>query len=382
VSLVQRLIGSARSVEPQVVDAGLALGLTAWALAEPGALSGPGQAFVMLVMTVSVAWCRRAPIAVLAIEVAGLVLIPDRLSWPAGIAFLIAGYSAAFYSDRRVAVALLLLATAAWLFVFGGQVNVPSGLVPLVLVAPVWLAGSAMRRREQRAMASAERADRLAREREAALQAERTRIARELHDLVTHSVSVMVLQTGAAREIMSQDERRSRALLESVESSGRSALEELRRLLGLLSDHAGAAPLSPQPGVTEIPSLIEHVQEAGVDLELCVQGEPRAVSAGVGVAAYRIVQEALTNVLKHADGAQARVVLRWADNALELEILDQGPLHDNAAHDDAAHDAPTGRGLAGMRERAAMYGGTLEAHPGPDRGYQVRAHLPLESGGL
>jgi signal transduction histidine kinase len=372
VSLVQRLIGSARSPDPWVLDAGLALGLTAWALAEAGALGGPGPAFIQLTMTVAIAWCRRAPLTVLAIEIAGVVVIPDRLSWPAGIAFLIAGYSAAFFSDRRVVVAALLLGTAAWLFAFGGQVNIPSGLVPLVLVAPLWLAGSAMRRREQRAVASAARADRLEREREAALQAERTRIARELHDLVTHSVSVMVLQTGAARQIMSQDEHRSRAMLESVESSGRSALEELRHLLGLLPDQDGDAPLSPQPGVAEIPSLIENVRQAGVSVDLCVEGRPRVVSAGVGVAAYRIVQEALTNVLKHADGAPTGVVLRWGDRALDLEILNQGPLKD-----DVPHTAEVGRGVAGMRERAAMYGGTLDAHPGPERGYLVRAHLPL-----
>ena len=372
-SLVRRLTGSARSLDARLLDAVVALGLTAWALAQADALSQPGQAFVLVSMTAAVAWCRRAPVTVLAIEVAGVVLIPSRLNWPAGIAFLIAGYSAAFYSDRRVVVAALLLATAAWLFAFGEQVNIPTGLVPLLLVAPVWLAGSAMRRREQRAVALAERADRLEREREEALRAERTRIARELHDLVTHSVSVMVLQTGAARQIMSQDEARSRAMLESVEASGRSALEELRHLLGLLPDEDGAAPLSPQPGVSEIPVLIEHVQQAGVEVELCVEGQARVVSGGVAVAAYRIVQEALTNVLKHADGAPTRVVVRWADAALVLEIFDQGPPH-RAGED----DAPAGRGLAGMRERSAMYGGTLEAHPGPDRGYVVRARLPLE----
>jgi signal transduction histidine kinase len=366
-------MGSARSLDPRVLNAGLALGLTVWALAEPRALNDVGPAVVLVAMTVAVAWCRPAPVTVLAIELAGVVLIPTRLNWPAGIAFLIAAYSAAFYSERRAIVAALLVAAAAWLFVFGGQVNIPSGLAPLLLVAPVWLAGSAMRRREQRAEVSAERADRLEQEREAALRAERTRIARELHDLVTHSVSVMVLQTGAARQIMSQDETRSRAMLESVEASGRSALEELRHLLGVLPDQDGAAPLSPQPGVTEIPALIEHVKEAGVDLELCVDGQPRPVSAGVAVAAYRIVQEALTNVLKHADGAPTRVDLHWAGDALELEILDQGP-----PHDDAQPGAHAGRGLAGMRERAAMYGGTLEAHPCPDGGYIVRAHLPLE----
>jgi signal transduction histidine kinase len=233
-----------------------------------------------------------------------------------------------------------------------------------------------MRRRGERAEAAAARADHLEAGQEEALRAERARIARELHDVVTHSVSVMVLQTGAARQIMGRDESRAQALLESVEASGRSALEELRRLLGLLDDRAREAPLSPQPGVTEIPALVDQVREAGLPVELCVEGQPRPVSGGVAVAAYRIVQEALTNVLKHADGASTRVVLRWADAALELEILDRG-----AGSGAAAPDAGAGRGLAGMRERAAMYGGTLDAHAEPERGYLVRAHLPLEPRG-
>jgi signal transduction histidine kinase len=206
------------------------------------------------------------------------------------------------------------------------------------------------------------------------LAAERARIARELHDVVTHSVSVMVLQTGAAREIMRHDERRSRALLEAVEASGRSALEELRCMLGLLSDQNGDSPLSTQPGVTDIPALIEHVSEAGVVVELSVEGEPRVISDGVALAAYRIVQEALTNVLRHARGASSRVFLRWSDGALELEIVDHGPPQNGTKR-----DASTGRGLAGMRERVAMCAGTLEAGPCPDRGYLVRARLPLSA---
>jgi signal transduction histidine kinase len=237
------------------------------------------------------------------------------------------------------------------------------------------VAGTAIRRHQRRAALSSERADRLEREQGASLRAERERIVCELHDVVTHSVSVMVMQTGAARQIIGRDERRSRALLESVESSGRSALEELRRLLGLLSDQDGDAPLSPQPGVSEIPTLIEQVRQAGVTVELSVEGQPRVVSGGVSVAAYRIVQEALTNVLKHAAGAPTQVVLHWSDAALELEVLDHGP-----AQSGAQRDAPPGRGIAGMRERAAMYGGTLDAHSAADRGYLVRARIPLEPG--
>jgi signal transduction histidine kinase len=369
-------MGAARSLDPRVVDRGIALVLTAWALTEPGALGEPGRAFVLVAMTAAIAWHRAAPVAVLVVEVAGLVVLGNRLDLPQGIAVLIAAYSAALYSDRRLLVAALLVAASAGTLAFGGTVHIPNGLVPLVLVAPVWLGATAMRRREQQAAASAERAEHAEREREAALRAERARIARELHDLVTHSVSVMVLQSGAAREIMSRDGRRSQALLESVEASGRAALEELRRLLGLLSDQAGDAPLSPQPGVSDIPALIEHVREAGVAVELCVEGEPGVISGGSAVAAYRIIQEALTNVLKHANGAPSRVVLRWAGDVLDLQVVDDGP-----PQDDAQRGASTGRGLAGMRERATMYGGTLEAHPGPDRGYVVRARIPLEPSG-
>ena len=310
VSLLQRLIGAARSADPRALDVGIAAALTAWALAEPGALDDPARAVVLVAMPAALAWRRGAPVAVLAAEVAGVVALPNRLDLPQAVAVLIAGYSAAFYSDRRLVVAALLLVASASALALGGTVRIPNGLIPLVLVAPVWLGASAMRRREQQADASAERADRLEREREAALRAERARIARELHDVVTHSVSVMVLQTGAAQEIMSRDERRSRELLESVQSSGRSALEELRHMLGLLSDQDGHAPLAPQPGVGEIPALIEQVRQAGVATELRVEGQPRPVSGGVAVAVYRIVQEALTNVIKHADGAPTRVVLR------------------------------------------------------------------------
>jgi signal transduction histidine kinase len=365
----------ARSLDPRALDAGLAVALTIWAIAEPRTFSDPARALLLLGMTIAIAWRRGAPVAVLVVEIAGVALVPRDLAPPQAIALLIGGYSAALYSDRRVLVPALLLVGAAAASALAGPLVVASWLLPFLLLGLVWLAGSAMRRREQRAEAWADRADHLEREQEASLRAERARIARELHDVVTHSVSVMVLQTGAARQIMTKDERRARELLESVEASGRSALEELRHMLGVLSDQDGAAPRSPQPGVAEIPSLIEQVQQTGLDVELCVEGQPRAVSGGVAVAAYRIVQEALTNVLKHAGGAPTRVVVRWADGSLDLEILDHGPLNGFGVRDAAA-----GRGLAGMRERAAMYGGTLDVRPGPDGGYEVRAHIPLEPG--
>ena len=191
-----------------------------------------------------------------------------------------------------------------------------------------------------------------------------------LTEWVTRSCSSRAILARSARNEASC----SRELLESVEASGRAALEELRRLLGLLSDGDGAAPLAPQPGVTEIPTLVDQVRQAGVDIELCVEGQPRNVPGGVSVTAYRIVQEALTNVLKHGGGAPTRVIVRWANSVLELEVIDDGSRH---SADDG--NAKSGRGIAGMRERAAMYGGTLDARPGPQRGYIVRGRIPLES---
>jgi signal transduction histidine kinase len=363
-----------RSLDQRLLDTGLALALTAWALTEAATFSHPWRAVVLVGMTVAIARLRTAPVVVLALEVLGVALATNSLQWPQGVAVLLAAYSAAFYSDSQLLVATLLLAASAWLWAFGDTVRIPSGLVPLLLLVPVWLGGTAMRRREQRAEESAERADRLEREREATLRAERTRIARELHDVVTHSVSVMVLQTGAAREIMPKDEARSRALLQSVESGGRSALEELRHMLGLLSDQRGDTPREPQPGVSEIPSLIEQIRQAGLDVELRVEGDPRPISGGLAVTAYRIVQEALTNVIKHAAGAASEVVVRWSDAAIELEIIDQGK-----SLNGVAQDVSPGRGLTGMRERALMYRGALDAGPRPDGGYVVRARIPLEN---
>jgi signal transduction histidine kinase len=364
-------------LDPRLLDAGLAAALSVWALTEPRAHDHAGRVPALLAMTIAIAWRRRAPVVVLVVEVAGIVLLTNDLGWPEGVAGLIATYSAALYGSKRMLVLALLLLAAGALLAIGKQVTIPNGLVPFLLLAPPWLAGNAMRIRELRAQALAARATRLELEQEAAVHAERARIARELHDVVTHSVSVMVLQTGAARQIMPKDEGRSRDLLESVEASGRRALDELRRMLGVLAEHGGDAPLSPQPDVTQISSLIEQMRQAGLAVELCVEGEPRAIFGGVSVAAYRIVQEALTNVLKHANGAPSRVLLRWTDVALEVEIVDQGPLQNGAVP-----DAPAGRGLAGMRERTAMYGGTFDAHPGLDRGYIVRARIPLEPEGL
>jgi signal transduction histidine kinase len=362
-----------RSHRPGLLDGGLAMALTVWALIDAPVRTEPLRAVALAAMTIAVAWRRRAPAAVLLVELVGVAVLPNHLQWPQGISLLLAAYSGALHSQRRLLVLALVLAAGGLLVAYGTAAKIPGGLAPFLLIGPAWLAGIAMRDRDLRAEAAHARAERLERERADALQAERARIARELHDVVTHAVSVMVLQTGAARQIMSHDQSRGRELLESVETSGRTALNELRRLLGVLGDDHGAAPLSPPPTMSEIPALVEQVARAGLPVQLQAEGEPRPVPSGVALAAYRIIQEALTNVLKHAGEAPTTVTLRWLTSALELEIADHGPPQVRESD-----GAPAGRGLAGMHERAAMYGGSLQICRQPAGGYVICVRMPLE----
>jgi signal transduction histidine kinase len=217
-----------------------------------------------------------------------------------------------------------------------------------------------------------ERAARLVREREertrAAVVEERRRIARELHDVIAHTVSVMTVQAGAARLLLDEEPVRAAAPLISIEETGRQALAEIQRLFGILHQDAGEVACGPQPGMGDLDALLAH---AGLPVELAVEGEPRALAPGIELAAYRIVQEALTNARKHAAPARAGVALRYGRDTIELEITN-----------DCRHRTKGkggGHGLAGMRERVALYGGELEAGPRSEGGYAVRARLPVEA---
>ena len=220
-----------------------------------------------------------------------------------------------------------------------------------------------------------DRAEQLAIEQEAAAERavaeERQRIARELHDVIAHSVSVMTVQAGAVRRLLLPEQERERQALEIVESTGREALTEMRRLVGLLREQGTMPEFAPQPSLRTLDILIGTVREAGLEVELDVQGEERELPPGVDLSAYRLVQEALTNTLKYAGPAQAWVTLRWRDDELELEVANNGS-------SEAASNG-TGHGLAGMRERVALCGGTLETGPRDGGGFVVRCHLPLES---
>jgi signal transduction histidine kinase len=206
-----------------------------------------------------------------------------------------------------------------------------------------------------------------------ALQDERQRIARELHDVVAHSVSVMVVQAGAARTQLRRDVARSEEALLAVEATGREALSELRRLLGLLTEAEATPALAPQPGLDQLDRLVSRVSQAGLRVQVEVTGEPRALPAGVDLTAYRVLQEALTNALRYAPGAQTRVQVAYDDEALVLDVV-----NDRSADARNGVQAGAGRGLIGMQQRVAVYGGELSAGRTEAGGFAVHARLPLE----
>jgi len=246
----------------------------------------------------------------------------------------------------------------------------------LVFYGGAWLAGRALatradQTRELRArVAQADRARAVAVEQ--AASDERSRIARELHDVVAHSVSVMVVQTSGVRRLLREEQRREREALLSVEQIGRQALTEMRRMLGLMPTGAeGHAALAPQPGLQHLDELIAKVEEAGLPVTLRLEGEQLQLPPGVDLSAYRIVQEGLANALKHAHGSQAEVVVRFDERSLHLEVVDDGEGGEGVPGE-------LGRGLVGMRERVALYGGTLEAGPRDGGGFVLSADLPIE----
>jgi signal transduction histidine kinase len=260
----------------------------------------------------------------------------------------------------------------------GGGVGALFPMEAFAVLLP-YAVGRAVRARAARELASRDAAERLdaalVTGAHAAVYDERSRIARELHDVLAHSVSVMVIQAGGARLVMGEEPDRAQESLRSVERAGREALVELRRLLGILGvgdPHA----LAPQPGLRDISPLLAHAQASGIGVDLSVDGAPIPVQPALDLCAYRIVQEALTNAIKHAAPAHASVNVRWGESVLELEISDDGRRRRSGKR------ATAGHGIAGMRERVALHSGSLEAGAQPNGGFTVRARLPLAQGGL
>jgi signal transduction histidine kinase len=243
-----------------------------------------------------------------------------------------------------------------------------------IFISVAWASGFVLNRRSEHLRRLAEQARQAEHERAAetarAVAEERQRIARELHDVVAHSVSVMTVQAGAVRRLLQPEQRKERAALETVEATGRQALTEMRRLVGLLREQGAMPEFSPQPGMSTIESLLDGVRAAGLPVDLEVDGTPHDLPPGVDLAAYRVVQEALTNALKYAGPAHAWVAVHWKDGRLELEIANDGRTDGDGAG--------SGHGLTGMRERVSLYGGEIESGPRDGGGYVVRARLPIE----
>jgi signal transduction histidine kinase len=242
-----------------------------------------------------------------------------------------------------------------------------------LFMALSWTVGFVLSRRAAQALELTERARLLESEhREAAYRAvaaERQRIARELHDVIAHSVSVMTVQTGAVRRLLLPEQETERQALETVEATGREALTEMRRLVGLLREQGAMPEFSPQPGLSTMADLLETVRSAGLPVELVVDGTPRDLPPGIDLAAYRVVQEALTNALKHGGTAHAWVSVHWREDELELEVANDGKGDGDGSGG--------GHGLVGMQERVSLYGGTLDSGPRDGGGYVVRVRLPV-----
>ena len=324
-----------------------------------------------LVFTLSLAWRRRAPLVVLAVAIvtmllANLVSALDAPATPA-IALVVAVYSVgAHTAGLRASIGALGVAGVIGV-IAAQQFSLTDVLFIAMIVGGAWLAGRAIRHRRLRET----QLEREKAEAEAAIAEERTRIARELHDVVAHAISVIVLQARGGRKLLDAEPEEARQALDAIERTASQALGEMRRLLGLLRESDAELALAPQPTLSRLEDLVGQVREAGLPVEVAVEGEPRELPPGVDLSAYRIVQEALTNALKHAGPATARVTVRYGDGELDLEISDDGV--------GAGNGGGAGQGLAGIRERVAVFGGDVETGQRPEGGYAVRARLPYAS---
>ena len=381
-SALTRRVGS---IPPLAVDALLACALAIVAELEvvasaefPG--SDVAAAVAIPAMTLPLAWRRRAPVvsaAVIYAAYAGQALAGGEAeqSIAVAIALLVAIYSIAAHApDGRVAVGGLVVGqAAAWLAVaLESGHGVGDYVFSVLLGGGAWLGGYAVRSGRLVAARLEDRAERVeamsAAEREEAVAEERARIAREMHDVLAHTMSVVVVQTGAARQLVRSQPERSESMLRSVEATSRQALAEMRRLLGLIRSDADGLGVAPQPGLDELDELVARARESGLELSVERVGEARPLPAGVDLAAYRIAQEAITNALKHGQGP-ASFTVRYRTTELELEMRNKL----DSPHRDTSG---SGHGLIGMRERALLYGGTLDASR-EDGQFRISARLPV-----
>ena len=373
-----------------LVDTALAAGLTGLSFLALAAgardlgPSGPLNVTFLLLQTVPLVLRRVAPIPVLVIVFGALALqittIPIGEDLRSAGGPLVALYTIGERIHRRLGIPLLIGVLVVMGSVMVRFVGVPEGLQSLIqtelfLVAG-WYMGDLVRIRGLYTQTLEERARMLEREREerahTAILEERERIARELHDAVTHHVSVIVIQAGAALRAVGRRPADVRSALQAIDGTGRQALTDMRRMLGILGPDANQDPL---PGLDRLGDLIEQVRAAGLTVELSVRGEKRPLDPGLELSAFRIIQESLTNSLKHAGGGRARVTVAYGSRSLDISIDDErGPEPPKAV--EPAHE---GRGLLGMRQRVAMFRGSFAAQP-TSTGFRVTAELPLDEG--
>jgi len=362
-----------RRVNPLIWDsllAALIAILVAGTVGSQDGVHGPLAWLLVVAASAPLAVRRRAPIPVLAL-VAGVVIAFAALgNGGAGdVALALAVYTVAAHEPwERVATFCLPPAIVASLAsqiaaqTHRNWVEVLTGVVAFVGLSV--LIGRVVFNRRRRLVLDRELA---ARE---AVTSERTRIARELHDVVAHSMSVMIVQAGAARTVVDRDPAAAQAAISHVEETGRAGLAEMRRLIGVLTDADETASTAPMPGLAELEPLLDTVRAAGLPVEVVRTGTPGELSAGADLAAYRVIQESLTNALKHAGSANARVSMNFADDRLTIEVADDGV--------GPALVPGLGHGLIGMRERVGVFGGTLTTGERPGGGFVVRAEIPLE----
>lgn len=373
-----------RRWQPPLYDASLAAVLGVAAMVETvGIAATRSWAVVGAVvgMVAPLAWRQHAPLAVAAVVFGSHAVFTFGFGVPlADLVFIIPVFILALYSlgaHAPISRSLVGLGVGLAFITISVFANEGPGaeqmFFAVTMVAAPWLAGRLVRMRTNEAVRHALRAQQLEREQaereQAAVAQERARIAREMHDIIAHSVSVMTVQAGAIEEVIDQDPRQARAAATSIRWTGRQALVDLRGLLGLLRDCGQSAEvLSPQPGLADLEDLLERVRSAGVDVRLEVEGTPRPLPPGVDLSAFRVVQEALTNTMKHAHARSARVGVEYRSEHVAIEVVDDGT---------AAPGDGLGHGLVGMRERIAMYGGSLEYGRQSAGGFCVRALLPV-----
>jgi len=384
---IRDTLGSARV--RRGADIGLAVGLALLALVDLALSSdatswggrGPLQVCLALGCTLPLAWRVRYPIAtVVVITAAGGLLVavaaPHQAPFEVFIGSVLASYSIGAHTagGRRWLGLGLMFGVGLPFMVAADSNGMASGnaLAPIAWLTGAWAVGAIIRGRRLRTaeleLLTAELAQQRDLQAQAAVAVERGRIARELHDVVAHNVSMMVVQAGAADRVLEGDQPDVRRALAAIAGTGRETVDEMRLLLGVVRSDEGAG-LSPQPGLADLDQLVSNVRSAGLHVDLRVEGERSPLSPGVDLSAYRIVQEALTNVLKHTETARVEVTVRYANDAVQVEVCDDGRPREPTAGG--------GNGLIGMRERVAMLGGEFRAGARRDGGFAVFARLPI-----